>query len=92
LVFQSPALLTLDWGEIAERRMHALCPIDLVDELPDLRQRLGTVVVLCQGDLLFLDEPDPALGIAVLPWVADRRHADLDPRACKVWIDWGAAY
>src|SRR5918999_361785 len=78
-VFPSPGLLKLDWSEIAERRMNTLCPIDIVDELANLRERLGEVAVLRQGDLLFLDGPDHALGIAVLPWVADRRHADLDP-------------
>jgi hypothetical protein len=45
-VFPSPGLLTLDWSEIAERRMHTLGPIDIVDDLADWRERLGEVAVL----------------------------------------------
>src|SRR5688500_9673325 len=79
----SPCRLKLDWGERAECRMNPLRPIDGIDELPDRRQRIWKVAVLREVDLLFVDGPDDALGIAVLPWFADRRHPDLDPRGLQ---------
>jgi len=60
--------------------VNPLRPIHVVDELPNLRQRIWEVAVLRQVDLLFLDRPDHTLGIAVLSWFAGRRHTDLDPR------------
>ena len=48
-MFPLPGILNLDSGEIAERRMDSLLPINFIDELSDARRRLSKVVVLRQG-------------------------------------------
>ena len=50
------------------------------------------VAVLREVDFLFCDRPDHALSVAVLPWFADCRHADLAPRGLQGLDVLGTAY
>jgi len=56
--------------------MDALGPIDIVDEVADLRQRLVKILIVGQIDFFFLDRPNHAFGIAVLARLAHLGHTD----------------
>ena len=61
-----PGRLELSRREIPQRRVNALRPIDIIDEVPDLGQRVLEILVVRQCHLLFFNGADQPFRVAVL--------------------------